>query len=77
MRIVRLGQDVDRTGRLADEALARLFAAVEEYAAIVTAHGVDALRFVATSAVRDAGNVDDFTRGHPRAARRGPRGGLR
>ena len=64
MRIVRLGQDVDRTGRLADEALARLFTAVEEYAAILTAQGgVDALRFVATSAVRDAGNLDDFTRG--------------
>ena len=63
MRIVRLGQDVDRTGRLADGALARLFTAVEEYAAIVTAHGVDALRFVATSAVRDAGTVDDFMLG--------------
>ncbi|WP_254185406.1 Ppx/GppA phosphatase family protein [Nocardioides panacis] len=63
LRIVRLGQDVDRTGRLADEALARLFTAVEEYAAIVATHDVDALRFVATSAVRDAGNVDEFTRG--------------
>ena len=46
MRIVRLGQGVDRTGRLADEALARVFAAVEEYAALVEPHGVDALRFV-------------------------------
>ncbi len=63
MRIVRLGQDVDRTGRLADAALARLFAAVDEYAATVAAHGVDAVRFVATSAVRDAGNVDVFARG--------------
>jgi len=34
MRIVRLGQGVDRTGRLADEALSRVFAAVEEYAAL-------------------------------------------
>ena len=33
--MVRLGQGVDRTGRLADEALARAFAAVEEYAALV------------------------------------------
>ena len=33
VRMVRLGQDVDRTGRLADEALARTFAAVDEYAA--------------------------------------------
>ena len=63
MRIVRLGQDVDRTGRLAEDALARLFAAVEEYAAIVSAHGVDAIRFVATSAVRDASNADVFARG--------------
>jgi len=63
MRIVRLGQDVDRTGRLADEALERVFAAVDEYAATVSAHQVDALRFVATSAVRDAGNADVFARG--------------
>jgi exopolyphosphatase/guanosine-5'-triphosphate,3'-diphosphate pyrophosphatase len=63
MRIVRLGQDVDRTGRLADEALARVFSAAEEYAAIVAGHRVDAVRFVATSAVRDAGNADVFARG--------------
>ena len=63
MRIVRLGQDVDRTGRLADEALERVCAAVDEYAATVSAHQVDALRFVATSAVRDAGNADVFARG--------------
>ena len=63
MRIVRLGQDVDRTGRLADEALERVFAAVDEYAATVSAHQVDALRFVATSAVRDAGNADVVARG--------------
>jgi exopolyphosphatase / guanosine-5'-triphosphate,3'-diphosphate pyrophosphatase len=63
MRIVRLGQDVDRTGRLADEALARVFAAVDEYAAVIAEHEVDAVRFVATSAVRDASNVGVFARG--------------
>jgi exopolyphosphatase/guanosine-5'-triphosphate,3'-diphosphate pyrophosphatase len=63
MRIVRLGQGVDRTGRLADEALARVFAAVEEYAALIEPHGVDALRFVATSAARDASNADVFSEG--------------
>ena len=57
MRIVRLGQDVDRTGRLADEALARTFAAVEEYAAMVARHGVDRIRFCATSATRDSANA--------------------
>ncbi len=63
MRIVRLGQDVDRTGRLADGALARVFSAAEEYAAIVAGLRVDAVRFVATSAVRDASNADVFARG--------------
>ena len=63
LRIVRLGQDVDRTGRLADEALARLFAACEEYAALVEAHDVAALRFVATSAARDAENSQEFVDG--------------
>jgi exopolyphosphatase/guanosine-5'-triphosphate,3'-diphosphate pyrophosphatase len=63
MRMVRLGQDVDRTGRLADEALARTFAAVDEYAAVVADHDVDAIRFCATSAARDAGNGDEFAAG--------------
>jgi exopolyphosphatase/guanosine-5'-triphosphate,3'-diphosphate pyrophosphatase len=65
MRIVRLGQDVDRTGRLAAGALDRVFAAVEEYAAILDRHGVgsDAVRFCATSAARDAGNADVFAAG--------------
>ena len=63
MRIVRLGQDVDRTGRLADEALGRLFGAVDEYAAIIAAHDVATVRFVATSAVRDADNLDVFRDG--------------
>ena len=35
MQVVRLGQDVDRTGRLADEALERVFAAVDGYAATI------------------------------------------
>ena len=63
MRIVRLGQDVDRTGRLAEEALERTFAAVEEYAALVARHGVDRVRFCATSATRDAANAADFAAG--------------
>jgi exopolyphosphatase / guanosine-5'-triphosphate,3'-diphosphate pyrophosphatase len=53
-RMVRLGQDVDRTGRLAEEAIARVFAAVEEYAVIVQEHGAERVRFCATSAARDA-----------------------
>ncbi|MGW1210826.1 Ppx/GppA phosphatase family protein [Streptomyces sp. NPDC002499] len=63
MTIVRLGQGVDRTGRLAPEALERTFAACRDYAAVIKEHGADRLRFVATSATRDAANRDDFVRG--------------
>ncbi|MFC5805505.1 Ppx/GppA phosphatase family protein [Streptomyces formicae] len=63
MTIVRLGQGVDRTGRLAPEALERTFAACREYAEAIKAHGAERIRFVATSASRDAENRDDFVRG--------------
>ncbi|MEU9608600.1 Ppx/GppA phosphatase family protein [Streptomyces sp. NPDC048057] len=63
MIIVRLGQGVDRTGRLAPEALERTFAACREYAAAIAQHGVKRVRFVATSATRDAENRADFVRG--------------
>ncbi|MFD1832629.1 exopolyphosphatase [Streptomyces desertarenae] len=65
MRIVRLGQGVDRTGRLAPEALERTFAACREYAGVLRELGVtpEHTRFVATSASRDAENRDDFVRG--------------
>ena len=54
MRVVRLGQDVDRTGRLADEALERVFGAVDAYAAAIKQASVDVIRVCATSAARDA-----------------------
>ena len=63
MTIVRLGQGVDRTGRLAPEALERTFAACREYAGAIKEHGAERLRFVATSASRDAENRDEFVRG--------------
>ena len=63
MRIVRLGQDVDRTGRLADEALERVFGAVEDYAATIAEHQAEAVRFCATSAARDASNAEAFAAG--------------
>ncbi len=62
-RMVRLGQGVDRTGRISEEALARAFAAVDEYAALVRAHDVSRIRFCATSATRDAANGDVFASG--------------
>ncbi|URM91113.1 Ppx/GppA family phosphatase [Streptomyces sp. MRC013] len=63
MTVVRLGQGVDRTGRLAPEALERTFAACREYAAVIRELGAERVRFVATSASRDAENRDDFVRG--------------
>jgi len=63
MRIVRLGQDVDRTGVLAPEALERTFAAAQEYQEMIDRLGADQVRVVATSATRDAANTADFTRG--------------
>ncbi|MFF9638004.1 exopolyphosphatase [Streptomyces bacillaris] len=63
MTIVRLGQGVDRTGRLAPEALERTFAACREYAAVIGELGAERVRFVATSASRDAENSADFVAG--------------
>jgi exopolyphosphatase/guanosine-5'-triphosphate,3'-diphosphate pyrophosphatase len=60
MRITRLGQGVDATGRLADEAVARTVAVLREYRAVLDRHGVDKVRIAATSAARDAANREAF-----------------
>ena len=62
MRIVRLGQDVDKTGHLAEEAIARTLAATREFASLITMLGADRIRFCATSAARDADNAEEFSR---------------
>ncbi len=62
-RMVRLGQGVDTTGVLSEEALSRTFAAIDEYAALIRAHDVARTRFCATSATRDARNAPVFTEG--------------
>ncbi|WP_433498043.1 exopolyphosphatase [Sphaerimonospora sp. CA-214678] len=74
MEIVRLGQDVDRTGRLAPEALERTFGAMRGYAKLIRKHAAPdggpagtpvgmPVRVVATSATRDAENRADFVSG--------------
>ena len=63
MEIVRLGQGVDRTGRLAPEALDRTFAALREYAEVLDREGAERVRMVATSATRDAANRAEFVTG--------------
>ncbi|MBB5870383.1 exopolyphosphatase/guanosine-5'-triphosphate,3'-diphosphate pyrophosphatase [Allocatelliglobosispora scoriae] len=60
MQIVRLGEGVDATGRLAPAALARTQTALAEFAAEIKAVGVARTRVVATSATRDASNADEF-----------------
>ncbi|MER7004598.1 Ppx/GppA phosphatase family protein [Dactylosporangium sp. NPDC000555] len=60
MRIVRLGEGVDQTGRLAPAAIERTRLALADYAADIAKSGVDAARMVATSASRDAENAADF-----------------
>lgn len=63
--IVRLGQGVDRSGALEPKALARTFATLDDYAAVIARLGVraDAVRVVATSAVRDVSNRAAFVSG--------------
>ena len=58
--LVRLGQGVDRTGRLAPEAIERTRVALASYAADCEREQVEQVRMVATSATRDAANRDDF-----------------
>jgi len=67
MKVVRLGQGVDRTRRFADEALERTFAVCRDYAQRLAAHHVERSRFVATSASRDVSNRDAFVDGVRRA----------
>ena len=63
MEVVRLGQGVDRTGELAPEALARTLEMTREYAATIAELGAERVRFVATSATRDARNRQEFVDG--------------
>jgi exopolyphosphatase/guanosine-5'-triphosphate,3'-diphosphate pyrophosphatase len=60
MRIVRLGAGVDRTGRLAPEAIERTRVALADYADRIAQLDVARVRMVATSATRDAANAADF-----------------
>ena len=61
MRIVRLGEGVDQTGRLSPAALDRTMAALGEYAGEIRRLAPEAVRMVATSATRDAENSQEFT----------------
>ncbi len=58
--LTRLGQGVDRTGRIAPEALDRTVAVLQRYARRARALKADRVRLSATSAVRDAANRDEL-----------------
>jgi exopolyphosphatase/guanosine-5'-triphosphate,3'-diphosphate pyrophosphatase len=60
MRITRLGQGVDATGRLDPEAIERTLAVLREYRGVLDRFGVERVRMTATSAARDAENHDEF-----------------
>lgn len=67
-RMVRLGQGLDASGVIAEAALERAFAAIDEYAGLIRDHRAapdqgGRVRFVATSATRDAKNAGVFTAG--------------
>ena len=63
MRIVRLGEGVDKTNAFLPSALERTFKAVDEYEKLLLKHNVEHVRFVATSATRDAQNKAMFIKG--------------
>jgi len=58
--ITRLGQGVDRSRLLAPDAITRTLETIADYAATCGEYDVRRLRVTGTSAVRDAGNRDDF-----------------
>jgi exopolyphosphatase/guanosine-5'-triphosphate,3'-diphosphate pyrophosphatase len=60
MAITRIGQGVDRTGRLSPEALRRTLRVLERFCRRARALGAERIHLAATSAVRDASNGDEL-----------------
>jgi exopolyphosphatase/guanosine-5'-triphosphate,3'-diphosphate pyrophosphatase len=63
MRVVRLGQGVDKNKAFAPDAIERTLKVTSEYAEVMRRKGVERIRFCATSATRDASNRDLFIDG--------------
>jgi exopolyphosphatase/guanosine-5'-triphosphate,3'-diphosphate pyrophosphatase len=59
-RILRLGEGVDQTKQLSAVAMDRVLQCLKEWREMIEAAHVDAAGAVATSAVRDAANRDEF-----------------
>jgi exopolyphosphatase/guanosine-5'-triphosphate,3'-diphosphate pyrophosphatase len=60
MVITRLGQGVDKAGKLDPAAIARTTAVLKDYKELIDKHGATKVRATATSAARDASNRDEF-----------------
>ena len=58
--VTRLGAGVDTDGRLSDEGMERVFAALDKYHESIEHHGVQTGVAVLTSAVRDSANGEQF-----------------
>jgi exopolyphosphatase/guanosine-5'-triphosphate,3'-diphosphate pyrophosphatase len=58
--VTRLGQGVDASGRLAEEAMQRVFDVLADYRELIDRHGAGTVVALATSAVRDSENGDEF-----------------
>ena len=59
-QVTRLGEGVDASGRLCEPAMERVFATLAEYRELIDALGAETVVAVATSAVRDSANGDEF-----------------
>ncbi len=62
MRITRLGQGVDREGRLEEGAMQRTIEVLSEFRQVMDRHGVGRARATATAAARAASNTGEFAR---------------
>jgi exopolyphosphatase/guanosine-5'-triphosphate,3'-diphosphate pyrophosphatase len=56
----RLGRDLSATGRLPEKAMAQALAALERYGLLLADLGIENVQTVATAAVREAVNGEDF-----------------
>jgi exopolyphosphatase / guanosine-5'-triphosphate,3'-diphosphate pyrophosphatase len=61
-QVVRIGEGLDAAGTLQPEPLSRALETVQLYAHFCAATGIEDIRAVATSAIRDASNRDEFLR---------------
>ncbi|MDP6895002.1 MAG: Ppx/GppA phosphatase family protein [Acidimicrobiales bacterium] len=60
MKITRLGQGLDQSGELSNQAMSRVIDVLKDFRRSLDKHEVSEVRMVATSAARDASNSEDF-----------------